>query len=84
MLPSNLLKAKIKKPKLLRSNPFRKSSLINGIHTEIDDEDVYVNNNRLQVTRDDDQDEDLSDDVKWKLFLARQAAVLLAMQKWGA
>lgn len=82
MLPSNLSKAKIKKPKLLRSNPHRKTSLANGIDTEVDDEDLYVARSHPKLKDEDDEDA-ISDDVRWRLFLARQLALMKYREKWG-
>jgi hypothetical protein len=89
-MPSNLLKAtlsqQIRKPKLLRSNPHRKSLLINGEDPgRIDDEDIISSYRRnLNPVFELDHDDDLSDDIKWRLFLARQLALLKYKQKWGA
>jgi len=55
----------------------------------IDDEDYIVdsrtrNQNRI-VTVDKNGDvDDLSDEIKWKLFLARQAALAVYRAKWTA
>jgi len=39
-------------------------------------EDIARNLNRLKVINDPDEEEDLSDYVRWRLFLARQLALL--------
>jgi hypothetical protein len=76
---------RIKKPKLLRSNPLRKSLIISGVNPSeldgINDEDIYVGYRResfeLKVQKDPDEiDNDLSDYVKFRLFLARQLALM--------
>jgi hypothetical protein len=77
------LKLKIKKPKLLRSNPLRKSLIISGSDpdTTVDDEDIYVSYRRPEVPEFKpifDDDEELSDYVKTRLFIARA----LAMKKY--
>ena len=86
-MPSQLLQAhpqkpKIRKPKLLRSNPLR-LSLINGgadPSDAPDDEGLYVNYNRrpgvprFQPDFDND-DEELSDYVKERLRKARELAL---------
>ena len=69
------------KPKLLRSNPTRKSLLLRGNDNGflIDDEDVLVGYCRQCLIKDTKiyaPDEDLPKDIKWKLFLARQVALL--------
>jgi hypothetical protein len=79
-------KLRIKKPKLLRSNPLRKSLLAGGTDPGlIDDEDIYIGYSRPEVARKKPilDDDDLSDDIKWKLFLARQVALLKYREKWG-
>lgn len=84
MLPkAPLLKQRIKKPKLLRSNPLRKSLIISGVDPSdldgIDDEDVYVSYRRPELVKSQRiyaPDEELPEDIKWKLFLARQAAMM--------
>jgi hypothetical protein len=87
MQPSQL--PRIKKPKLLRSNPLRLSLIRSGAAepSEIlfEDEDVIIRSRWKQeiVTLDDDGEPDLSDEIKWKLFLARTAAMLQYRAKWG-
>jgi hypothetical protein len=73
---------RIKKPKLLRSNPLRKSLIISGVDPSdldgIDDEDVYVSYRRPELVKNNKvygPDEELPDHIKWKLFLARQLAM---------
>ena len=69
------------KPKLLRSNPTRKALLLQGNDDGflVDDEDVLVGYRRQQIVKDTKiyaPDEDLPKDIEWKLFLARQVALL--------
>ena len=79
----SLLKQRIKKPKLLRSNPLRKSLIISGVDPSdldgITDEDIYVNYRRPELVKSEkiyEQDDELPEDIAWKLFLARQVAIL--------
>jgi hypothetical protein len=68
----------IKKPKLLRSNPFRKSSHIVGIDTDIDDEDLLLVKRyrpRFDELRKEIDDMELSDEIKFRLFIARVKAL---------
>jgi hypothetical protein len=74
---------RVAKPKLFRSNPLRKSQLLTGSDPVIDDEDVYIGYRRrdLQKIQTDpapDNPEGLNDHVRWQLFLARTAALVLA------
>jgi hypothetical protein len=69
-----------RKPKLLRSNPLRKSLIIGGSdpYTTFDDEDVYIGYRRPELVKDIKiykPDEDLPEDIEWKLFLIRQVAL---------
>lgn len=85
----SLLKQRIKKPKLLRSNPLRKSLILSGIDPSdldgINDEDVYVGYRRIGLVKDQKiylPNDELPKDIKWKLFLIRQAALIKARQHW--
>jgi hypothetical protein len=94
MLPRQILKVKpsllvqqrltVRKPKLLRSNPYRLIAIRTwGIDPNlilIDDEDILVNSRRiiLRIETSLDDEEELSDYVKLRLFLARE----LAMSKY--
>jgi len=82
----------IKKPKLLRSNPLRKSLILGGVDpadVEINDEDVYVGYRRpglvksQKIYNPDNDNEELPEDIKWKLFLARQAALAKYREVYG-
>ena len=84
--PVNTSTLKVPKPKLFRSNPLRKTLILNGSdpNNTIDDEDIVVSHRRPEVkARKPTLDDDLSDYVKWRLFLARTLAVMRAKQKWG-
>ena len=81
-LKAPLLKQRIKKPKLLRSNPLRKSLIISGVNPSdldgIDDEDIYVSYRRPELVKLQKiygTDDELPEDIQWKLFLARQVAL---------
>ena len=79
-----LLKQRIKKPKLLRSNPLRLSLIRSGISPSeldlINDEDILVSarrrDNLVSNKHVYGRDEDLPKDIEWKLFLARQVAMM--------
>ena len=84
--PVNTSTLKVPKPKLFRSNPLRKTLILNGSdpNNTIDDEDIVASHRRPEVkARKPNLDDDLSDYVKWRLFLARTLAVMRAKQKWG-
>ena len=84
--PVNTSILKVPKPKLFRSNPLRKTLILNGSdpNNTIDDEDIVASHRRPEVkARKPNLDDDLSDYVKWRLFLARTLAVMRAKQKWG-
>jgi len=74
-------KLTIKKPKLLRSNPYRLTSIRTlGIDPNlvlIDDEDILVNSCRiiLKIETSLHDDEELSDYIQLRLFLAREMAM---------
>ena len=83
MTPSQQ-KPKIKKPKLLRSNPYRLIAIrtwgLDPDNVLIGDEDILVNSRRiiLKIQTSLINDEELTDYVKVRLFLARE----LAMSKY--
>jgi len=76
-----LQKLKIKKPKLLRSNPYRLTAIrIWGLDPNkvlIDDEDILVNSRRiiLKIKTSLNNDEELSDYILERLELARIKAL---------
>ena len=83
----SLLKQRIKRPKLLRSNPLRKSLILSGIDPSdldgIDDDDIYIGYRRPGLIKSQkiyQPDDDLPEDIKWKLFLIRQVALIKARQ----
>jgi hypothetical protein len=82
-MPSLLVQQKltIKKPKLLRSNPYRLSAIrtlgLDPNNVLIGDEDILVNSRRiiLKIETSLTNDEELTDYVKLRLFLAREMAM---------
>ena len=82
-MPSLLVlqKPTIKKPKLLRSNPYRLIAIrywgLDPNNVLIGDEDILVNSRRiiLRIETSLHDDEELSDYVKLRLFLAREMAM---------
>ena len=79
-MPSLLQKQKIKKPKLLRSNPLRKSLIFSGRdpNTTIEDEDLIPierRRPRFDDLRDELDEMELSDEIKLRLFLIRVKAL---------
>jgi hypothetical protein len=79
--PVNYQIPRVPKPKLFRSNPLRKSLILGGSNPwdTVDDEDYIVNSYRrlieLKKYNEKDQD-DLPEYIRWRLFLARQLAML--------
>jgi hypothetical protein len=73
----------IKKPKLLRSNPFRFSSIrFRGFAPNevlIDDEYLAAFRHRPKIVHDNE----LSDYVKTRLLIARLLAIKQYQEKWG-
>jgi hypothetical protein len=74
-------KPTIKKPKLLRSNPYRLIAIktwgLDPNKVIIEDEDILVNSRRiiLKIKTSLKEDEELDDYVKLRLFLAREIAM---------
>lgn len=88
--PVRVRSIRIAKPKLFRTNPHR------AIHYAIadnpaddfciQDEDLittYRRRDLAKLQKDILTNDDLSEEIRWKLFLARQLAVLKHMEKWG-
>ena len=79
------------KPKLLRSNPYRFTSIkLAGLDPAdvSEDEDLYTFWHRQWVPKfrpdfDQDDDEELSDYVKTRLLKARTLALQEYQKKWG-
>jgi len=82
-MPSLLVQQKptIKKPKLLRSNPYRLIAIrtwgLDPNQVLVSDEDILVNSRRiiLKIENSLKDDEELSDYVQLRLFLAREIAM---------
>jgi hypothetical protein len=72
-------KLTIKKPKLLRSNPYRLIAIrtwgLDPNKVLIDDEDIIVNSRRIILRIETSLNEELSDYVQLRLFLAREIAM---------
>ncbi len=74
-------KLTIKKPKLLRSNPYRLIAIktwgLDPNRVLVDDEDILVNSRRiiLKIETSLINDEELTDYVKVRLFLSREIAM---------
>jgi hypothetical protein len=77
------LKVAIRKPKLLRSNPYRLTTIrLQGVHPSdvlIDDEALIIGRRRCLIVEpvhaQQDDDADLSDYVKVRLLVARARAM---------
>jgi hypothetical protein len=88
MLKARLQKPKIRKLKLLRSNPFRLSSIIvfglDPYNLPNDDYLIVNSLNRPSRIHENDFDNvELDDYVKFRLFLARELALRKYKEKWG-
>jgi len=74
-------KLTIKKPKLLRSNPYRLIAIrtwgIDPNKVLVDDEDILVNSRRiiLKIETSLHDDEELTDYLKLRLLLSRELAI---------
>jgi hypothetical protein len=78
---------RIPKPKLLRSNPLRKSLILGGSdpYNTIDDEDIITSYRRrdLNKFKTFDSEDEVSDYVKFRLFLARNLALMKLQEVRG-
>jgi len=78
---------RIPKPKLLRSNPLRKSLIFGGSDPSntIDDEDIITGYRRrdLNKFKTFDPEDEVSDYVKFRLFLARNLALMKLQEVRG-
>jgi hypothetical protein len=79
------LRKTTKKQNLLRSNPA--TPILLTLDTEEDeweaDDIIYVGYRRPELVKDNVIDDDLSEEIKWRLFLARQLALLKYKEKWA-
>ena len=79
---------RIRKPKLLRSNPLRLGLISQGTRPSdigFDDEDIIVSTRRSTIVEPAPlgPDDELSDYVLARLQLAREMAMLKYREKWG-
>lgn len=79
---------KLTKPKLFVGSP-RQLNADEWDYNFLDIDDVITSYRREDLqkvravpTKDDPQGE-ITEDIRWKLFLARQAALIVHKQKWG-
>lgn len=79
-----LAKSRIPKPKLFRSNPHRVSHFISDPDNDVlvQDEDLATGYRRRDLTKIEHED-GISEKVRWRLFLARQLALLKYRQTFG-
>lgn len=82
------VKSRIPKPKLFRSNPHRLSYFVSNPDLDISiiDEDLITSYrrrdlNEIKTDTTPDNPEGLSERIRWQLFLARQAALIVHQQK---
>lgn len=82
-VPARVGVQRIPKFKVLRSNPYRYSKLIiDDLEYEVDDEGLMSPYRRRDLNKVEPED-DYSDRVRWRLFLARQLALLKYREKWA-
>lgn len=76
--PNVVRAAKVPKLKLFRSNPYRYHKIYVDDNDEVtvDDEDLMSPYRREDLFKVVDLDSDLDENIRWRLFLARQLAVL--------
>jgi hypothetical protein len=80
-----LVKTRIPKPKLFRSNPHRKTHFLlidDNDDVFVQDEDLATGYRRRDLTKIDHED-GISEYIQWRLFLARQMALLKYREKWA-
>ena len=73
-----LVRARIPKPKLFRTNPHRKAHFLlidDNTDVFVQDEDLATGYRRRDLTKIEHED-GISEYVRWRLFLARQLALL--------
>ena len=73
-----LVRARIPKPKLFRTNPHRKAHFLlidDNTDVFVQDEDLATGYRRRDLNKIDHED-GISEYVRWRLFLARQLALL--------
>jgi hypothetical protein len=72
---------RVPKFKLLRTNPYRKTSIAEGIDTDIDDDNIAPGYRRRDLNKLEPTDE-LSDYVTVRLAVARAKAMAAYRAKW--
>lgn len=86
-MPVKVQLPRIPKPKLLRSNPLRKSLILGGEdpYNTVDDEDLYIGYRRVETPRfrQIDDDEDLPEHITKKLEKIRVQALAKYKEIWG-
>lgn len=91
--PALVRSPRIPKPKLFRSNPYRVAYYNFNIDDNddllIQDEDIYIGYRRQDLEKiktksiEDDLDDIITEEIRWKLFLARTAAMIRYRQLHG-
>jgi hypothetical protein len=80
---------RIPKPKLFSGKPQKLSMFADDLDYDSEVDDVITSYRRRDLEKvkatatKDDPEGDISEDIRWKLFLARQAAMLIHKQKWA-
>jgi hypothetical protein len=81
---------RIPKPKLFSGKPQRAVIFADDWdYYSLDTDDVITSYRRRDLDRvkskptADDPEGDISENIRWKLFLARQAAMIIHKEKWG-
>ncbi len=83
--PALVKLTRIPKPKVFRSNPYRLSTLLNATDTDdidIDDESKITSYRKRDFGKlksdptPEDPEGDITEEIRWKLFLARTAAMI--------
>ena len=82
-VPAHVSAPRIPKFKVLRSNPHRYSKIIiDDLDVEVDDEGLISPYRRRDLIKIEHED-GISEKVRWRLFLARQLALLKFQEKFG-
>ena len=81
--PAYVKAHRIPKFKVLRSNPHRYAKIIiDDVDYEVDDEGLMSPYRRKDLNKIEHED-GISERVRWRLFLARQLAMLKHKEVWG-
>lgn len=73
------VRVKIQKPKIFVSKPFHRAD---DLDDDIDVDDIITSYRRRDLNK-IEHEEGISDNIRWRLFLARQLAMLKHKQVWG-